>query len=74
MSRSALKAVHLAIGNLEKKWIKVMKDWEIIDEWIIQYEDQCTLPVKTVHFQFTQKDTGSKNKEPKDKGTGKGKD
>ncbi|HET6555881.1 MAG TPA: transposase, partial [Prolixibacteraceae bacterium] len=42
--QAALKAVYLAIGNLERKWTRAMKDWGlIINQLMIKFEDRCTL-------------------------------
>jgi len=41
---SAMKAVYLAINNLEKKWTKTIRDWgAILNQFIIIFEDRCQL-------------------------------
>lgn len=42
--QAALKAVYLAIGNLERKWTRAMKDWGLIlNQLMIKFENRCTL-------------------------------
>lgn len=39
---SALKAVYLAINNLEKKWTMTIRNWgAILNQFIIIFEDRC---------------------------------
>lgn len=39
---SALKAVYLAINNLEKKWVQTVRNWgAILNQFIIIFEDRC---------------------------------
>lgn len=42
--QAALKAVFLAIQNLERKWTRAMKEWGlIINQLMIKFENRCTL-------------------------------
>lgn len=42
--QAALKAVYMAIQNLESKWTRAIKDWGlIINQLMIKFEDRCTL-------------------------------
>lgn len=39
---SAMKAVYLAINNLEKKWVQTVRNWGVIlNQFIIIFEDRC---------------------------------
>jgi transposase-like protein len=39
---SAMKAVYLAINNLEKKWTQTIRNWgAILNQFIIIFEDRC---------------------------------
>ncbi|TAH42334.1 MAG: transposase [Bacteroidetes bacterium] len=39
---SAMKAVYLAINNLEKKWTMTIRNWgAILNQFIIIFEDRC---------------------------------
>lgn len=39
---AALKAVYLAINNLEKKWVHTVRNWgAILNQFIIIFEDRC---------------------------------
>lgn len=39
---AALKAVYLAINNLEKKWVQTVRNWgAILNQFIIIFEDRC---------------------------------
>ncbi len=39
---SAMKAVYLAINNLEKKWVQTVRNWgAILNQFIIIFEDRC---------------------------------
>lgn len=39
---SAMKAVYLAISNLEKKWIQTIRNWgAILNQFIIIFENRC---------------------------------
>jgi transposase-like protein len=40
--QAALKAVYLAIANVEKKWTMPIWDWgSVINQLIIKFEDRC---------------------------------
>jgi transposase-like protein len=40
--QAALKAVYLAIANVEKKWTYPVRDWgSVINQLIIKFEDRC---------------------------------
>jgi len=40
--QAALKAVYLAIANVEKKWTLPIRDWgSIINQFVIKFEDRC---------------------------------
>jgi len=42
--QAALKAVYLAIGNIEKKWIMPIRNWGmIIQQFLIKFEDRCRI-------------------------------
>lgn len=42
--QAALKAVYMAIQNLESKWTRAIKDWGLIfNQLMIKFEDRCTL-------------------------------
>lgn len=39
---AALKAVYLAINNLEKKWVHTVRNWgAILNQFIIIFEGRC---------------------------------
>ena len=41
---AAKKAVFLAIGNVQKKWTKPIKNWGfILNQFLIKFEDRCRL-------------------------------
>ena len=40
--QAALKAVYLAIANVEKRWTMPIRDWgSVINQFIIKFEDRC---------------------------------
>jgi len=42
--QAALKAVYLAITNIEKKWIMPIRDWGmILQQFLIKFEDRCRI-------------------------------
>jgi transposase-like protein len=42
--QSALKAVYLAISNIQQKWTMPIKDWGmIVNQFIIKFEDRCRI-------------------------------
>ena len=42
--QSAVKAVYLAINNIQKKWTMPIRSWGIIiDQFIIKFEDRCQI-------------------------------
>jgi len=42
--QSALKAVYLAISNVEKKWTMPIREWgKLINQFIIKFEDRCRI-------------------------------
>ena len=44
--QAALKAVYLAIGNIEKKWTMPIPNWGmILQQFLIKFEDRCRISV-----------------------------
>jgi len=42
--QSALKAVYLAIGNIESKWTMPIRNWAmILQQFLIKFEDRCRM-------------------------------
>jgi transposase-like protein len=42
--QSALKAVYLAINNIQQKWVMTIRDWGmIVNQFIIKFEDRCRI-------------------------------
>jgi transposase-like protein len=42
--QSALKAVYLAVSNIQQKWTMPIKDWGmIVNQFIIKFEDRCRI-------------------------------
>jgi transposase-like protein len=42
--QSVLKAVYLAISNVEKKWTMPIREWgKLINQFIIKFEDRCRI-------------------------------
>ena len=42
--QSALKAVYLAINNIQQKWTTAIRDWGmIVNQFIIKFEDRCRI-------------------------------
>jgi transposase-like protein len=42
--QAALKAVYLAIGNIEKKWTMPIRNWGmILQQFLIKFEDRCRI-------------------------------
>ena len=43
-NQAALKAVYLAIANIEKKWTLPIRDWSmILQQFLIKFEDRCRI-------------------------------
>jgi len=43
-NQAALKAVYLAIGNIESKWIFPIRNWGmILQQFLIKFEDRCRI-------------------------------
>ena len=44
--QAALKAVYLAIGNIEKKWTMPIRNWGmILQQFLIKFEDRCRISI-----------------------------
>ena len=44
--QAALKAVYLAIGNIEKKWIMPIHNWGmILHQFLIKFEERCRISI-----------------------------
>ena len=44
--QAALKAVYLAIGNIEKKWKLPIRNWGmILQQFLIKFEDRCRISI-----------------------------
>ena len=42
--QSALKAVYLAVNNIQQKWVMTIRDWGmIVNQFIIKFEDRCRI-------------------------------
>ena len=42
--RQAIKAVYLAINNIQKKWTMPIRSWGIIiNQFIIKFDDRCRI-------------------------------
>jgi transposase-like protein len=42
--QAAMKAVYLAIANIEKKWTMSIRDWGmILQQFLIKFEDRCRI-------------------------------
>ena len=46
LDQAALKAVYLAIGNIEKKWTMPIRNWGmILQQFLIKFEDRCRISI-----------------------------
>jgi transposase-like protein len=44
--QAALKAVYLAIGNIERKWTMPIRNWGmILQQFLIKFEDRCRISI-----------------------------